>query len=154
MSIDFFNLRDDDGWNPLIVDQSNPNYFWIDGRPLTQAPVDVAATFAGAMWYSTRIDRSFNLDGLRLRANFRMPRHHLNLRQLIIVFGGTLLAGHVGQRQVGPGEFFVSDAGTPLTLTAGPEGVTYVATQPQPSMTLETYWHECDAWISDQEGSR
>ena len=154
MSIDFFNLLDDDGWKPLPREQSNPSFFWVDGRPLSQAAVDVDATFAGAMWYSTRIDQSFNLDGLRCRANFRMPRHHLNLRQLIVVFGGLLLVGPDGQRQIGPGQFFVSDAGTPLTMTAGPQGVTYVATRPQPSAPLETYWHDSDAWLRHSQAPR
>jgi hypothetical protein len=157
VSIDFFNLLDDEGWVPLSVDEASVASFRADGRPLSDAPVDIGAMFDGAMWRSTKIDRAFNLCGLRCRPNFTVPRHHHNLRQLIIVCGGELFVEHgdrggeetspLDRRRVGAGQFFVSDAGTPFTTTAGPEGAIYIATWPAPVATLETYWHE-DGWIS------
>ena len=145
--IEFCNLLDDEGWTPLSVDQSSPTYFWNDGGLLADAPVDMAATFAGGMWVSTKVDRSFNLNGLRCAPNYTVPRHHHNLRELIIVFGGEFTLeyddGHKqSSRRVGPGEFWISEAGTSYMMTAGPEGVTYVETWPEPMAQLETYWHE------------
>ena len=149
--IEFFNLLDDEGWEPLRVDQASPAHFWNDGGSLADAPVDVEATFDGSMWYSTRVDRSFNLDGRRSAPNFTMPRHHHNMRVLIIVFGGEFTVEwdddeQRNSRRVGSGEFWISDAGTPFTMTAGPEGVTYVETWPEPVAKLETYWHDV-GWI-------
>ena len=129
--IEFFNLLDDEGWEPLPVDQMGPVHFWNDGGLLADAPVDVKATFDGAMWRSTRVDRSFNLDGRRCVPNFTVPRHHHNMRALTIVFGGEFTVEwdedeQRSSRRVGSGEFWLSDAGTPYMMTAGPEGVTYV----------------------------
>ena len=39
---------------------------------------------------------------------------------------------------MGPGQCFLSRAGTPYTMTAGPEGVTYIETWPSPVTELET----------------
>jgi hypothetical protein len=151
VAIEFSNLLGDEGWAPMPVDQSNPRYFWHDGGPLADAPVDMEATFDGGMWISTKVDRSFNLNGLRCRPNFTVPRHHHNMRELIVVFGGEFTVewgpdGGEGRRTIGAGQFWVSDAGTPYMMTAGPEGVTYMETWPGPAATLETYWHE-GGWI-------
>jgi hypothetical protein len=144
VSIDFFDLLDAEGWVPLALDQLAPAYFWVDGRPLSEAPVDMGATFDGALWQSTKIDGAFNLQGLRCRSGFTVPRRHLNLRQLTIVIGGELI---VGGRRVGAGQFFVVGAGTPFSTTAGPEGATYVETWPEPAARVETYWHDA-GWVS------
>jgi quercetin dioxygenase-like cupin family protein len=145
--IDFFDLLGGEGWERLAVDQTSPGYFWDEGGLLADAPVDMAATFEGGMLVSTRVDRSFNLNGLRCAPGFTVPRHHHNLRELIIVFGGEFTVeygdrGEEGCRRVGPGEFWISDAGTAYLMTAGPEGVTYIETWPEPVALLETYWHE------------
>lgn len=150
MTIDFFNLLDDEGWYPMPLDVQ-PSYLWADGGKLSDAPVDFAATFDGAMVVSTKIDPEFNMNGLRVRPGFMVPRHHHNLRELIIVFGGEYLIeygelGHEESQLVGPGEFFISDPGTPYTMTAGPEGVTYIETWPEPQIHLETYWHD-HGWV-------
>jgi len=147
--IEFFNLLGEEGWSPMSVDQSNPRYFWDDGGPLSDAPVDMGATFDGAMWVSSKVDRSFNMNGLRCRPKFTVPRHHHNFRELITVFGGefTVEWGEGGEsRRVGPGEFWISEAGTKYMMTAGPEGVTYVETWPEPQAGLETTWHE-GGWV-------
>ena len=47
---------------------------------------------------------------------------------------------------MGAGQFFVADAGSAFTMTAGPDGSTYVETWPRPVAELETYWHE-EGWI-------
>ena len=99
----------------MTIDPTSRSQHWIDGSPLADAPVDVAATFDGAMWRSTKIDPAFNLIGVKLRAGFTMPRHHQSLRQLVIVFGGELRVEHGGEdRTVGPGQFFVISAGDAL----------------------------------------
>ena len=57
----------DEGWTPMSIDPADPSAAsGVDGGPLADAPVDVAATFDGAMWRSTKIDPSFNLIGVQL----------------------------------------------------------------------------------------
>jgi mannose-6-phosphate isomerase-like protein (cupin superfamily) len=133
--------------------QSNPKYFWTDGTLLADAPVDFAATFNGAMWVTLKpIDvPAFNRNPLRVRPNFVVPRHHHNMDEMIFVFEGEyhIEHGEPGSEEtirVGPGEFFLSRAGTPYTMTAGPEGVTYIETWPESVTTLETVWHDV-GWV-------
>jgi quercetin dioxygenase-like cupin family protein len=147
--IEFTDLVGDEGWEAMDVDQSNEKYFWSDGKLLADAPVDMEKTFEGGMQRSVEVDRSFNLNGLRCRPNFTVPRHHHNLRELIIVFAGqfTVEYGDEGQTNtIGPGEFWISEAGTKYMMTAGPEGVTYIETWPEPVAKLETTWHE-GGWV-------
>jgi len=153
VAIDYFCLLGDatnaEGWVPMTIDPASRSQHWIDGTPLAGAPVDVAATFDGAMWRSTKIDPAFNLIGVKLRGGFTMPRHHQSLRQLVIVFGGELRVEHGGDeaRTVGPGQFFVISAAMPYTVTAGPSGATFVETWPEPVTKLETYWHD-HGWVA------
>ena len=147
-AIDFFDLLDDDDWSPISSDQANPKYFWAEGGLLADAPVDMDKTFDGAMFVSGKIDPNFKMNGLRCRPGFTVPRHHHNMNELIVVIGGEyLIEGAEGEsRRIGPGEFFVSDAGTPYTMTAGPEGVTYTEQWPKPGTFLETTWHD-SGWV-------
>jgi hypothetical protein len=155
VAIDYFSLLGDEGWSPVSVDPADPRHFWSDGRPIADAPVDLAATFRGAIGFSTKLDPSFNLSGFRCPAGFTIPMHHLNHSQLTIVFGGSVDVEFLDRdehgndngaafdiRTVGPGQFFVVDAGTPFMMTAGPEGVTFVESWREPVATLETYWHD------------
>jgi len=149
VAIDYFSLLGDEGWTPLIIDPADRQQHWVDGGALAAAPVDVAATFEGAMWCSTKIDPAFNLLGVRARAGFVVPMRHHNLRQLTIVFGGELDVddgSSDGARTIRAGQFFVVGAGTPYTLTAGRDGVTFVETWPRPAVELETYWH-ARGWV-------
>ncbi|ODU06021.1 MAG: hypothetical protein ABS81_05765 [Pseudonocardia sp. SCN 72-86] len=153
MGIEFFSLlSEEDGWIEMSVDQSAPAYFWNESGLLADAPVDMEKTFGGNMWFNTKVDRAFNLNGLRCAPGFAVPRHHHNLDELIIVFGGQFHVtwgedgGAQGSRTIGPGEFWISDAGTPYLMTAGPEGVTYVETWPEPMATLQTFWHD-EGWV-------
>jgi hypothetical protein len=57
--IAFFDLLADDGWEPLQFDPADPTFYWNDGGWMTSAPVDIAATFDGAMWASTSVEREF-----------------------------------------------------------------------------------------------
>lgn len=146
--ISFFSLVDGDGWAPLAVDQGNPKYFWNDGGLLADAPVDMDETFDGGMFVSSKMDPTFKMNGLQCSPGFTVPRHHHNMNELIIVFAGEyLIEGEPGDvRRVGPGEFFVSEAGTPYTMTAGPDGVTYTEQWPKSGEHLETYWHDT-GWV-------
>jgi quercetin dioxygenase-like cupin family protein len=151
MPIDFFNLlAEEEGWGDMGVNQSSPRYFWNETAALlSEAPVDMEATFKGAMYVNSRVDPSFNMNGLRCRPGFTVPRHHHNLRELIIVFGGEFNVASGDSdvtRRVGAGEFWISEAGTPYTMTAGPEGVTYIETWPEPQSGLETTWHDV-GWV-------
>jgi len=153
--IDFFNLLDDEGWMPLPVLQTASAYLWNDGGLLADAPVDMEATFKGGMEISSKVDRAFNLNGLRCAPGFTVPRHHHNMDELIIVFGGEFTLEYddgpqhrdtISSRTVAPGEFWISEAGTAYMMTAGPRGVTYIETWPDPMSTLKTYWHD-GGWI-------
>jgi hypothetical protein len=150
--IKFFDLLDDDGWAPLPVDPTSPRFSWSDGGSLADAPVDVPATFADALWYSTKVERAFNMTGLRCRPDFTVPRHHHSLRLLVIVFGGELTVeygaeGGEERGAVGPGQFCVIDAGTPYLTTAGPQGATFTESFPTPTADLETCWYDGPHWV-------
>jgi|ERR1017187_3673991 mannose-6-phosphate isomerase-like protein (cupin superfamily) len=152
MPIDKFSLLTDEGWIDMPADQEFPTYLWDEGGTLADAPVDMAKTFAGQMWIQTRMDPAFNINGLRCAPNFAVPRHHHNLAEMIIVFQGEF---HVtwgrdreeGSRTVGPGEFWISEAQTPYLMTAGPDGVTYTETWPEPMERLLTWWHN-EGWVA------
>jgi mannose-6-phosphate isomerase-like protein (cupin superfamily) len=156
VSIDFFDLLDDEHWVPSFVDPSDPRHHWFDGSPLADAPVDVARTFDGAMWRSSKIDPAFHLEGVRIRAGFSVPRKHLDQRQLVIVLDGELLVRCQGERDpgrtVGANQFFVISAGTPFSTTAGASGATYLETCAQPFHPVETYWH-ASGWIEKEPTS-
>ncbi len=154
MGVFVADLLDDDDWVPLALDQQdNPTYFWHDGRPLSEAPVDFAATFDGAMWMcAKRIRiRQFKRNPLRVRPDFVVPRHHHSLDEMVIVLDGEYRIDHGDPEDpstitVGPGEYFISRAGTPYTMTAGARGVTYIETWPEPVPNLLTYWHD-EGWV-------
>ena len=152
VAIDFFNLVDDIDWADMPVKQTYSKYLWHDGGSLGDAPVDMAATFAGGMQISTKIDRSFNQNGLRCSPNFTVPRHHHNIPELIIVLKGefTIEFGdddNLQRQRVIAGGQFISQPGTPYTMIAGPDGVTYIETWPEPMVTLETVWYD-HGWVS------
>jgi mannose-6-phosphate isomerase-like protein (cupin superfamily) len=154
MSITAASLVDDDDWVPMSLDQQgNPSYFWEDGRLLADAPVDFRATFDGAMWVTSKpIDLpAFNRNPLRVRPNFVVPRHHHNIDETIFIFKGEYIiehgdAGNPESVHVRPGCFFTSRAGTPYTMTAGPEGVTYIETWGVPVTKLKTVWYDV-GWV-------
>ncbi|MFC1437265.1 hypothetical protein ABUW04_03255 [Streptacidiphilus sp. N1-10] len=150
MPIENFSLVNDEGWMDMPLDVL-PSYLWAEGGQLADAPVNFEKTFGGNMWVSTQVDREFNINGLRCSPDFAVPRHHHNLDEMIIVFAGQFHVtwgrdGEEGSRTVGPGEFWISRAGTPYLMTAGPEGVSYTETWPEPMAELLTYWHD-EGWV-------
>jgi hypothetical protein len=122
--------------------------------------VDITATFDGAMWHSTNVEPAFKWRGRRIRPGFIVPKRHHNLRQLTIVVGGSVEveygegAGGEGDAQgtggetlrIGPSEFWVAEPGVPYTVTAGPEGVTYLECWDDAMTLAETYWHDDPHW--------
>jgi mannose-6-phosphate isomerase-like protein (cupin superfamily) len=148
--ISFFDLLADDGWEPLPFDSADATFYWNDGGFMTAAPVDIAATFDGAMWRSTDVEPAFKWQGRRIRPEFTVPKRHHNLRQLMIVVAGQLdveYGDHDGKSErVGPGEFWVAEKKVPYAMTAGPDGVTYLECWTQPISVLETYWHDDGHW--------
>jgi mannose-6-phosphate isomerase-like protein (cupin superfamily) len=157
MPITAGSLLDDQGWKPMPVDQQdNPSYYWEDGRLLADAPVDFRATFDGAMWVasSKRLPigvGAFNRNPLRVRPNFVVPRHHHNIDETVFVFKGeyTIEYGDADNPdivKVGPGGYFTSRAGTPYTMTASAEGVTYIETWGVPLVKLKTVWYDV-GWV-------
>src|SRR6478735_7682044 len=160
VGITFADLLDEQDWVPLALDQQSfPSYLWADGGTLADAPVDFAATFDGAMWMSRKpIDiPAFNRNPLRVRPHFVVPRHHHNFDEMLFVFQGEYHIEHgdgdeAQTVRVGPGDCFLSRAGTPYTMTAGPEGVVYIETWPKPVRQLETTWHDV-GWVH-RKGAR
>jgi quercetin dioxygenase-like cupin family protein len=158
--IDFLDLLDDDGWEPVALDPGRPQNRWSEGGPLADAPVDAAATFAGAVWHATRIDPAFGLVGVRLAPGLVVPRRHHSEDVQRIVYGGSVTveakagagAGADGEpgspAVVGPGQFFLVEAGTPYVLTAGPEGVTFTESWPLGSAGAETTWYPGPGWVA------
>ena len=155
MTITFGDLIDDADWvpMPLAGQQENPSYFWQGGGLLADAPVDFAATFAENLFTTTKpiqVPR-FNRNPLRVVPGFTVPRHHHNVDEMLFVLAGEYLIEHDENGapetvRVGPGESFLSRAGTPYTMTAGPEGVTYIETWPRPVAELQTFWH-AEGWV-------
>ncbi|ODU06022.1 MAG: hypothetical protein ABS81_05770 [Pseudonocardia sp. SCN 72-86] len=154
MGMTFGSLVDGADWVPMpLGQQGNPSYFWKDGGMLGDAPVDFAATFGESMDVTTKpIDvPRFNRNPLRVEAGFTVPRHEHGCDEMIFVFQGEYHIEHgypddVVVTRVGPGDFFLSRAGTPYTMTAGPEGVTYIETWPVPVRELTTSWHDF-GWV-------
>jgi mannose-6-phosphate isomerase-like protein (cupin superfamily) len=146
--IKFFDLLDNDGWEPLHVDPADATFYWNDGGFMPTAPVDLAATFNGAMWQSTNLEVAFGMRGRRIRPNFTVPTRHHNLRQLMVVVGGELMVESDGEKhEVLADGFWVGEAGTPYSMTAGPEGATYIECWPENMSLLETYWHDDPHWM-------
>jgi len=158
MTIVHANLVSDDGWVSMV--QAMPNqvdtttYLWAGGGYLKDAPVDFDATFADNMLICTKpIDvPGFNRNPLRNVPNFTVPRHEHNIDETIIVFQGeySIEFGDEDNLEtvvVKPGCFFTSRAGTPYTMTSGPEGVTYIETWGVSVKLLKTVWYE-RGWVT------
>jgi hypothetical protein len=154
MAIAFDTLLTDDGWELMTPDQQDtPTYYWHEGGTIKDAPIDFKATFEGNMFITKKpIDvPGFNRNPLKVVPNFVVPRHFHNLDEMILVFKGQYTIDYgegdeAGTQVVGPGQFFISRAGTPYTMTAGPEGVTYIETWPVPVGKLTTTWL-AEGWV-------
>jgi mannose-6-phosphate isomerase-like protein (cupin superfamily) len=154
MPISFFDFRDGQGWEPIQFDADDPNNYWDDNgviKALEVAPFDFAATLKGALEHSTKVETAFQWRGRQLAAGRTLPKHHHNVRQLMVVVGGALSVeyGANGEDKVelGPDEFWIAEAGTPYTLTAGPEGAIYLESWDAPLTTIENYWHDDANWV-------
>lgn len=152
MPIAHGRLADESGWVSMPLSLS-PKYLWHDGRTLAEAPVDFAATFADNMALSTTpIDLpSFNRNPLRVKPGFTVPRHSHNIDEVVLVLQGeyTISYGPMDDLEtvvVRPGQLFHSRAGTPYTMTAGSEGVTYIETWGVPVSGLKTFWEDL-GWV-------
>ena len=154
MSIALDDLLTEDGWIPMPLNQQDsPSYLWEDGGLLRDAPVDFAATFAENMWVTTKpIGLSvFNRNPLRVVPGFMVPRHSHNIDETVLILEGEYLIefGDLEKPEsvrVGAGNLFTSRAGTPYTMTAGPEGVTYIETWGVPVTKLKTFWMDY-GWV-------
>jgi mannose-6-phosphate isomerase-like protein (cupin superfamily) len=153
MPITHASLNDDAGWMNMPL-EVYPSYMWEDGTLLSDHPeVDFAATFADNMDVSTTpIDlMAFLRNPLRVKPGYSVPRHSHNIDETVIVLQGeyTVTYGPLDDLQsvvVRRGGFFTSKAGTPYTMTAGPEGVMYIETWGVPVTALKTVWHD-QGWV-------
>ncbi len=156
MGMHFDSLLDPSVWEPMETEQQQYSecYYWHDGRKLYDSPADFVATFKDAMWVSLEsMDvGAFNRSPLKVRPNFVVPRHHHTTKEMIFIFQGTysIEYGSLDNPEtvvVGPGQFFLSHPGTPYTMTAGPEGVTYIETWPQHvTGGGDTIWYDV-GWV-------
>lgn len=157
VTMTFGDLIDQAEWVPMELNQQHmPSYFWNDGGLLADAPVDFAETFRDGMFVSAEpVDMMrFGRNPLRVRPNFTVPRHHHNVDELLIVLKGEYSieydvdepGGETKTVVVRPGDLFISRAGTAYTMTAGPEGVSYIETWPGSVTELKTYWHD-SGWV-------
>jgi mannose-6-phosphate isomerase-like protein (cupin superfamily) len=94
---------------------------------------------------------TFFRNPLKVVPNFLVPRHLHNIDETIIVLAGEykIEFGDPAEGKfviVKPGNFFTSRAGTPYTMTAGPEGVTYIETWGVPVTELKTVWYD-HGWV-------
>ncbi|NLD77381.1 MAG: cupin domain-containing protein [Acidimicrobiales bacterium] len=148
MPIEFLDILADDGWVARPVDPAAPDALWSEGGSLADAPVDVAATFAGRS-VSTAMDPTFALDGIRLAPGFAIPRHRHDQQVLRIVFGGTLEVRSDDEvAQLRAGQFCVIDAGTVHSVVAGPDGATYTESWHLEAPPVQTTWHPDPAWVT------
>jgi hypothetical protein len=147
----FYDVTDDAVWEPLDVDQDDPNAYWVGGGFLRNAPVDASATFEKAIWASVKVDPSFGWRGRRIRAGFTVPRRHQNMAQLRIVTHGSVDVEHgedaAVTETVGVGAFWTVDADVPFRMTAGSEGVSYLECWDGHLSLVETYWHDDPSWV-------
>lgn len=157
VSIFFFDVSDDDAWEPLDVDQDDPNAYWNGGGFLRNAPVDAAATFEKAIRASTKVDPAFGWRGRQIRAGFTVPLRHQSQRALRIVVAGSLEVEYdphgshgtdaVTTETVGPAGFWTVEAGMPYRMTAGPQGVSYLECWDGHPSLVETHWHDDPSWV-------
>ena len=150
MPISFSDVSDPDGWEQIDFKQDDPNSRWIDGGFLATAPIDVPATLNGGVWASTKVEAAFGMRGRRVAANFTVPTRHHNLRQLMVVTSGEMTVAYGGKgetQRVAAGEFWIGEAETPYSMTAGAEGVTYIECYPESMSIVETVWHDDPNWV-------
>ena len=155
MPIEFLDLLDGGGWEPLSPDPASTGATWSEGGTLAEAPVDVAATFEGSAWRATGIDDSFGLTGVRLAPELRVPLHHHGRALLVIVIGGSLTVDgaedgegvEADRASLEPCRFCVIEEGTPHSLTAGPQGAVFLTSWPQETEEPTTCWYPDPAWV-------
>ena len=143
----------DDGWVPWSPDVETGR--WDDGGSLAESPVDVAATFEGAVWRTTRTDDSFGLTGLRFRTGATVPRHRHDQDLLLLVVGGVLSVRFVDGdgddvsdqvARLEAGQFAVIEADTVHSLVAGDDGATVLTCWPLRVPEVGTTWCDDPAW--------
>lgn len=150
MPVNYSDLLSDDVWEPLELSAADPSFYWNDGGFMRAAPVDVPATFAGAIWSSDRIDPWFQMRPRKVKPDFTIPLRHHNFRQLMIVIDGDIDVAYgpgEGTQHVSTNEFWVCEAGTAYAMTTGPKGATYIECWDGPMALVETYWHDDKSWV-------
>ena len=148
MSIEFFDLLEDEGWVAQPLDPFSDRARWSEGGLLAEAPVDVEATFDGHRWQAAGIDPTFGLTGIRLAAGFTVPLHHHDQQVLRIVYGGEFeIRSDEATATVRAGQFTMIDEATVHSLVAGPEGVTYTESWRLEAPDVITTWYPDPAWV-------
>jgi quercetin dioxygenase-like cupin family protein len=146
--IEFFDLNDTEGWEPVTFNAPNQNELWAGGGLLADAPVDVAKTLNGTRQHSLRVDSDFVMAGARWKPDFTTPWFSSNLRQLFVIIGGelTIESETSDKKTIALGEFVIIPADEKVRITTGSEGVVYVETWPV-WVQQYTTWHPGDGWV-------
>lgn len=146
MPIDNFKMSAAEGWVPFTADADTD--LWIEGGPLSAAPVDADATFADQLWLQSRIDPTFHLQGVRYAAGFVTPGRRHSLAQMVMVLHGSAEVTHDGgePRQVRAGQFWTTEAGSEVSVAAGEDGVIVVETWEAAEARPTTTWSDSAAW--------
>ena len=89
---------------------------------------------------------AFNILNVRIPPGFKVPRHHHNIDQLVFVLEGSSVQGN---KSMGRGEGYFTRAGNPYSITAGPEGLTWMEIRSQTLTDLTTTWVDLDPahWV-------
>jgi hypothetical protein len=108
--------------------------------------VDFEKFYAQGMWTAFVDAGAFNVLGVKLAANYTIPRHHHNMHQLVFVHEGEIWQGN---RSYHAGDVYFTRAFHPYSVTAGPEGSIAFELRVGPIGELQTIWDEQDPakWV-------
>lgn len=138
-----FNLNDVE-WIKVKVSPTGEEFHGIPESLVGK--VDFGEYHDFGLWTAYIDAGNFNLLGVKLAANFTIPRHHHNMDQLVMVHEGEVWQGN---RCFVPGDAYFTRAGHPYSITAGPDGATVFEIRSEPLAELTLVWDEAnpDKWV-------
>jgi len=107
--------------------------------------IDLPAYFEG-MELQVLDFGSFNILNTRIPPGFKVPRHYHNMDQLVFVLEGSSVQGN---KSMGRGEGYFTKAEQPYSITAGPDGLTWMEIRSESLANLQTIWLDTDPkrWV-------
>jgi hypothetical protein len=123
-------------WTPVVIPPDGAGRF----PPEIVAAVDLSRYFQG-MEVQPVDCGCYNMLQTRVPPGFHVPRHRHNTDQVVLVVAGSMLQG---RKEMRVGEGYATPAGNPYSLTAGPEGLTWLEVRTTPLAQLTTEWLDTD----------